>query len=216
MNATRIIVFAKAPLPGAAKTRLIPALGPDGAARLARQMLDFTIGVATDARLGPVELCMSPAPGAAEWQGLSFDAGIELSDQGDGHLGARMAGAARRSIACGELVILLGTDCPDLSVPLLRQADAALRETGAVIHCTADGGYALLGLSRYDEELFREIPWSSAHVATETLRRFAQLDWPLHFGRTLHDVDEPEDLIWLPSGWIPAGSSQTNEKADAR
>lgn len=211
MNSTRLVIFAKAPRPGAAKTRLIPALGSEGAARLARRLLDFTLDIALGARLGPVELCMSPAPGAVEWEGLSFPPGVEISDQGDGDLGARLARAARRTIARGENVMLLGTDCPELSIPLLRRADAALSETGSVIHCAADGGYALLGLSRYDDELFREIPWGSARVAAETLRRFAALEWPLHIGQTLPDVDVPEDLARVPSGWIDHGGQPRND-----
>ena len=57
---TRIIIFAKAPVPGFAKTRLIPALGEAGAAGLARQMLFDTLKEALAAGIGPVELCVWP------------------------------------------------------------------------------------------------------------------------------------------------------------
>ncbi|MGH8223356.1 MAG: TIGR04282 family arsenosugar biosynthesis glycosyltransferase [Woeseiaceae bacterium] len=198
----RIIVLAKAPCPGAVKTRLIAALGPQGAATLARRMLESTLAAAVGARLGPVELCMSPDPGASEWQRVTLPDGIERSAQGEGNLGARLARVAERGIARDGRVMLIGTDCPALSATLLRMAAAALLETGAVIYCTADGGYALLGLSRYDELLFRGIPWGGPGVAAATLRRFVHLKWPLHVGRTLHDVDEPQDLAQLPAGWM--------------
>ncbi len=202
MNNVRVIVFAKAPRPGAVKTRLITALGPQGAATLAKRMLEWTLAAAVGARLGPVELCMSPAPGSSEWYGVAIPDGIEMSAQGEGHLGERLARAAERGIARDERVMLIGTDCPALSATLLRKAAAALLETGAVIYGTADGGYALLGLSRYEELLFRGIPWGGPEVAAATLRRFAHLNWPVHVGRTLHDVDEPQDLAQLPAGWI--------------
>lgn len=202
MTDVRITVLAKAPRPGAVKTRLIDALGPAGAAELARRMLESTLAAAIGARLGPVELCMSPDPGDADWKGVTLPDGIELTAQGDGNLGARLARAAKRGIAREGRVMLIGTDCPGLSATLLRNAARALVETGAVIYCTADGGYALLGLSRFDDLLFRGIAWGGPDVAAATLRRFVHLNWPLHVGRTLHDVDEPRDLVQLPAGWI--------------
>jgi rSAM/selenodomain-associated transferase 1 len=198
MSLTRVIVFAKAPQPGAAKTRLIPALGADAAARLAERMLAATLRTAIDAQLGPVELCMAPDPGTPEWSTVPLPVEIELSAQGAGDLGARLARAARRAIERGETVLLIGTDCVEMSAEILREAASAVAQVGAVIHCTADGGYALLGLTRFDALLFKEMPWSTAVVAAETLRRFERLGWPVRIGQTLHDVDSPADLALLP------------------
>ena len=72
MNQTRIIVIAKEPRPGKVKTRLIPALGEAGAARLADRMLRHTLAQALDANIGPVELCVSPDPAAEYWQQLDL------------------------------------------------------------------------------------------------------------------------------------------------
>src|SRR5688500_18866251 len=90
MAATRIVILAKAPVAGSAKTRLIPLLGADGAARAAAQMLGLTVRHAADAGLGTPELCASPAPDDAAWHG-HLPAGVLLSDQGSGDLGARLA-----------------------------------------------------------------------------------------------------------------------------
>ncbi|MBR9857611.1 MAG: glycosyltransferase [Gammaproteobacteria bacterium] len=202
---TRIIIFAKAPIAGLAKTRLIPALGTDGAARLAEQMLSSTLNAAMNANIGPVELCMSPAPGAIEWRDVPLPAGIEFSDQGDGDLGRRMAGATRRCLVdnkhLNERVLLIGTDCPQLSPALLRRAAERLAGHDALLHPTLDGGYALLGLHHFNISLFEHIPWSTERVADLTRERITQLGWRCVIGERLLDIDEPNDLFWLPSAW---------------
>ncbi|HEV2079514.1 MAG TPA: TIGR04282 family arsenosugar biosynthesis glycosyltransferase [Allosphingosinicella sp.] len=184
---TRIAIFAKAPLPGQVKTRLIPALGPDGAAALARRMLADTCREALAARTGTVELCLS---GSLE----KIPEGVELSRQGEGDLGERLARAAERVIGKGEAVMFIGTDCPALNASRLKQASAELERNDAVIHPTFDGGYALLGLKRYDASIFNGIEWSTSTVAADTIGRISALGWSLHVGETLLDIDEPEDL----------------------
>ena len=201
MNAIRIVVFAKAAVPGRVKTRLIPALGEDGAAQLAERMLARALQQALAAAVGPVELCMSPAPDAPEWAGIPLPAGIETSDQGEGDLGARMARAAQRAIARGEAVLLTGTDCPDLTADRLRVAAAQLGRHDAVLHRAEDGGYPLLGLRAFDARLFENMPWSTPAVADLTLQRLAALGWKVWVGDTLRDIDEPADL--LHAGSIP-------------
>ena len=202
---TRIIIFAKAPVAGRAKTRLIPALGADGAARLARRMLSSTLNAGLNANIGPVELCMSPAPDAIEWRHLPLPAGIEFSDQGDGDLGRRMARATRRCLVdnkhLNERVLLIGTDCPQLSPALLRRATERLADHDALLHPTHDGGYALLGLNHFHISLFEHIPWSTERVTDLTRERIAQLGWRCVIGERLQDIDEPNDLFWLPSSW---------------
>ena len=191
--ATRIVIFAKAPVPGAVKTRLIPALGAEGAARLARDMLAGTVAEAIAAGLAEPELCASPSPDADAWRGL-LPAGVRLTDQGSGDLGERLAAAARRVIGDGERVLLIGTDCPDLDAGLLRDATARLGRDDAVMLPASDGGYVLLGLRRYDPSLFDGIAWSTDTVAAETIARIEALGWSLHVGETLRDIDEPADL----------------------
>ena len=201
MNAVRIVVFAKAPVPGRVKTRLIPALGETGAAQLAERMLEQALQQALAAAVGPVELCMSPAPDAPEWAGIALPAGIETSDQGEGDLGARMARAVQRATAQGGAVLLTGTDCPDLTAERLRVAAARLAGHDAVLHRAEDGGYPLLGLRAFDASLFQSMPWSTAAVADLTLQRLAALGWTVWVGDTLRDIDEPADLIH--AGAIP-------------
>ena len=208
MSTTRIVVIAKAPQPGRVKTRLIPALGAEGAAALAARMLACTLVVAfeaagaadtADPALGVVELCASPAPGDPAWQGVVVPAGLRWSAQGEGDLGARMAGAARRGLAGGERVLLIGTDCPALDAACLRTAAEALDEVEAVIVPSFDGGYVLLGLRRFDPSLFEGIAWSTSTVAAATRVRLDALAWSYQVLPALQDIDVPADLVHLPS-----------------
>lgn len=199
MSATRIVILAKAPVAGGAKTRLIPLLGAQGAARVAAQMLTLTVRHAQGAGLGVPELCASPAPDDAAWRG-HLPAGVRLSDQGAGDLGERLAAAAARVIAAGERVLLIGTDCPALDATRLRRAAAALDDHDAVLFPASDGGYVLFGLRRCDPALFRGIRWSSSEVAAVTRQRIADLGWSLFVGDTLTDVDEPAD--YRPADWL--------------
>jgi rSAM/selenodomain-associated transferase 1 len=201
MASVRTLVFAKAPQPGLAKTRLIPQLGAAGAAALARRMLDHMLANALSAAIGPVELCASPALDQEAWRAIALPSNIAHSAQGEGDLGARLARHARRIVTAGEAVFLVGTDCIQLDADALRAAARALQSHDCVLHPTADGGYALLGLRHYDDSLFTQIAWSTDSVARTTLERIQRLGWSLHQGAVLHDIDEPADLRHLPEGW---------------
>jgi rSAM/selenodomain-associated transferase 1 len=199
MRRVRIIVFSKAPRPGFAKARLIPALGQEGSAGLAHAMLSYTLSESLAAGIGKVELCVTPSIGDVSWRGFSMPDGILITDQGEGDLGDRLARAAHRSLKQGESVLLIGTDCVEMSADLLCNAVRMLSEYDAVMHCTSDGGYALLGLNRFSPTLFAGIPWSTDAVAFTTLGKIGQMGWAVHVGRLLHDIDEPRDLKHLPT-----------------
>jgi hypothetical protein len=184
---TRIIVFAKQPVAGRVKTRLIPVLGAAGAARLAGEMLARTLAEAEATGLA-VELCGEPD--AALWH----EGPARCTAQGDGDLGERLARAACRVLGEGEPVLLIGADCPELDRHRLAAAADALAVHDAVIHPAGDGGYVLLGLRFFDPTLFAGIAWSTASVFEETLRRIDALGWSVDVRETLRDVDEPADL----------------------
>jgi len=198
----RILIFAKAPRAGAAKTRLIPALGADRAAALAHRMLDRMLASAIEAACGTVELCASPAIDSTDWRDVALPRHLAISAQGEGDLGARLARHALRAIKQDGGVLLVGTDCLELDATKLRDAAQALRNVDTVLHPTFDGGYALLGLRRFDASLFDGIEWSTASVAETTRQRIAQLGRTLHLAATLHDIDEPADLAHVPAEWL--------------
>ena len=191
--ATRIVIFAKAPVPGSVKTRLIPLLGEAGAARLAQRMLADTVENALAAGLATPELCATPHPDDSAWLG-HLPAGVRLSDQGPGDLGQRLAAAAKRVIDCDERILLIGTDCPELDGKRLGEAAFRLESHDAMIHPARDGGYVLLGLARTDPSLFEDIAWSTNTVAATTIARIEALGWSLFVGDVLSDIDDPVDF----------------------
>jgi uncharacterized protein len=156
-------------------------------------LIKHTLKAARRASLGAVELHGAPA----DDDFLRYCAatyGADLVAQRDGNLGARMAGAVSRTIAQGGCAILIGTDCPVMTPCHLRRAAQAL-EAGhdAVFVPTEDGGYALVGMARYDSRIFEGIVWSTSSVMRDTRDRLLSLGWRWAELETLWDVDEPED-----------------------
>ncbi len=191
---TRLIVFAKAPQPGAVKTRLIPLLGAEGAAALHARLVGHTLATATAADIGAVELCCAPHADDPFFSDCGNRYGVSLASQTSGDLGVRMRDAFARTLHDARHVILIGTDCPALTVSHLRQAAQALTGGGdAVLAPAEDGGYVLIGLSRCDDALFDDIAWGSAQVMAATRECLRCLQWRWRELETLWDVDRPED-----------------------
>lgn len=208
MKTVRIVIFAKAPLAGFAKTRLIPALGRQGAADLAQRLLLHTLHEAVKSQVGPAQLCVTPSATDSVWQTMHIPKAVRLADQGEGDLGARMARAAERVIAAGESVLLIGTDCPQLDATQLEQAALALQNAEATLVPAFDGGYVLIGLNRFDPSVFSGIAWSTNSVTNATMHRLKKLDWSVKTLPTLHDIDKPSDLKWLPKSWLGTASTK--------
>ena len=187
-----IAVLAKAPLPGFAKTRLIPALGADGAASLQARLVARTVATACAAVIGPVTLWATPDESDPLFRAMDALFGVGLAHQGSGDLGARMLAA----IAAANMpALVIGTDCPALTSEHLRAAADVLRGGGdAVVIPTEDGGYALIGMRAPAPALFSDMHWSSPDVMDETRRRLRELGLTWQEPATLWDVDRPEDL----------------------
>lgn len=203
---TCIILFAKFPAQGMAKTRLQPALGIEGAAQMARRLLLHSIEQAIATGF-TVELCVSPAPIDPCWQALNLPDSLRWSAQADGDLGLRMLTASQRALhplesKRFEQVLLIGTDCPNLTTIRIRQAAQQLETQDSVMIPAFDGGYVLFGFKQVADRLFSNIEWSTASVAKITQQRLAELSWSVKLLAPLPDIDEPEDLPYLPEGWL--------------
>jgi uncharacterized protein len=194
LQTVQVAVFAKAPVPGLAKTRLIPALGAEGAARLQRQLTRTALRTAQDARLGPVTLWCAPDAAHRFFRALRKTAGVNCRVQPDGDLGERMHAAFSLHCSTGPL-LLIGTDCPPLTPAHLRMAaDALMAGDEAVFHPAVDGGYVLVGLRHPQAALFRDIAWSTDAVMKQTRERARQAGLRLRELDSLWDLDTPADL----------------------
>jgi uncharacterized protein len=196
-NAT-LVVLAKAPIPGFAKTRLIPRLGADGAAELHAILLERTLRTALASGFGSLALWGTPGESSPFFAGLSAAAAFDRRDQPAGDLGARMLAAVEAYLGAGP-VMLVGTDCPELAPGHLERARAALDGgADAVLLPAEDGGYAALGLARVDPSLFEGVRWGSPEVMAATRERIRRLGWTAHeLSPCVRDVDVPADVEWL-------------------
>ncbi len=210
----RIIVFAKAPVAGQCKTRLIPALGEQGAAELHAQLLHHTLRTSTDARLCPVELWCADNSDHPFIKACSEQYDVVVRQQQGNNLGERMHHAFQQILTDNTFAILIGSDCPTLGK---QDLDDALLALHSGIDCTLnpamDGGYVAIGLSRLDSTLFDNIHWGTASVYEETLQRLKTLDWWWKKLATHHDIDRPEDLEHLKLHPSPSSQKWITTKA---
>jgi rSAM/selenodomain-associated transferase 1 len=190
-----VVVMAKAPVAGSAKTRLAPVLGAEGAAALAQRLLDHALAQALAAGIGPVTLCAAPDAHHAAfdaWRGLH---GLELASQSEGDLGTRMHDVFQQHTGP---VLLMGSDAPALDAALLRRAADALAQVDAVFVPAFDGGYALVGLHRPCAALFEHMVWSVPAVMAHTRERAREAGMRHLELDPVHDIDGPGDLAHLP------------------
>jgi uncharacterized protein len=203
----RVIVFARAPVPGRAKTRLIPALGAEGAAALAARLTEHSLSAATRARVGPVELWCAPDVSHPFFVRCAQRYGVALRSQGRGDLGRRM----HRALAASTPAILIGSDLPGMTPAYLRAAARALRRSDVVVGPAGDGGYGLIGLRAPQPSLFAGVSWGAPAVLAQTRRRIGRAGLRARELATLYDVDRPADLNRLPRGAIDKQSTRREE-----
>jgi rSAM/selenodomain-associated transferase 1 len=204
-----LILFARPPLPGRAKTRLIPLLGESGAADLYRAFLADAAALARAVRKARPTVGLT-----AEWA-MDGESPEEFSPvawlpgpflhraQTGADLGSRMAAALGRRLAWGGHAVLIGTDFPDLPPEIPLAAFEALERmardspSNAIIGPASDGGYYLMGLSRPVPEIFTSVEWGTDRVFEATLQKLKTLNIPVHILSEWHDVDGPEDFAEL-------------------
>ena len=187
--------MTREPVPGQVKTRLLSALSPAEAAALHRSMTEHCCRV----------LCSTGAvvqlwvDGNADAFAACASLGATVRRQPAGDLGQRMAFIVETGLRECAAVVLAGSDCPFIDGDYLRAAVAALKDNDAVLGPALDGGYVLLGLNRFSEDLFKGIEWGGAGVLRDTLKALDGLGWRYALLEPLRDIDRPEDLPHLPA-----------------
>ena len=203
-----VVLFTRLPKPGRAKTRLIPALGADGAAALQRQMTGLAVARAwAFCTAAPGRRLVVAFDGGSEREMRAWLGPLTYVSQGEGDLGARMQRAA-----CGEFqrgaraVMIIGADCPRLGIPFLESAEQALENSDLVLGPASDGGYYLVGMRRVVEAIFTGIPWGTGEVLHRSVHRALQAGIEPALLELLPDVDESPDL---PDAWAALTASRT-------
>ena len=191
----RLLLMARAPVAGESKTRLIPALGAEGAALLQGYLVERQVRQALSAGLAPLSLWGAGECGHPLFRRMRQRYAITLHCQQGRDLGARMAHAVSESLVGAHYVILFGSDIPELDGNVLHQSCQAMEEgVDAVLVPAEDGGYALIGLRCAHPALFSDIDWGSDRVMAQTRERMKRLGWRWVELAPLWDLDRPQDL----------------------
>ena len=189
-----LILFVKYPEPGRVKTRLAVGVGPEQAAAIYQDLVELAWRAASDWCHHPPHSSSSPPPSRTLW--LYFDPPSRESEMKAWF--ARYPSPADLPMAW--IAQPEGTDCPSLTAKGLETASLRLRLSDAVLGPAADGGYYLIGLTRYHPNAFRKIPWSSTQTLAATLAALHLLKWNVAELPVLHDIDTQADWeLWLQS-----------------
>ena len=189
-----LLQFAREPVEGAVKTRMMPHLSAQQACQLHCELVLWTSGQLAASCLGDTELCVAGDPGHPLFARCSERGMHRISQQRGEDLGERMFVALRDSLRRYSKVILVGSDCPAIDRVYLEQAVRGLDKAPLVLGPADDGGYVLIGASCINGALFDNIPWGTARVYAATVLAMRQQG--LHWLElpALADVDRPDDL----------------------
>lgn len=187
-----IAMFAKAPVLGKVKTRLIPALGEQGALDLYLSLLQGQMQVLNSSKLSSIQLWVDENP---EHPAFSQFKG-EIKVQKGKNLGDRMADAAQSVLSHFKAVLIIGSDCPDIDEVYLEQALTSLYDKASdiVLGPAMDGGYVLIGMKQANANLFQGIAWGTETVRRDTLKLISRNKLNLVELPVLRDIDTTEDL----------------------
>lgn len=200
-----IIVFARAPRPGHCKTRLIPAYGKHGAARLYRHLARKTVASAVASGCGPVQLWQAGLPSHPFLRELANGYQLQTRTQCSGDLGQRMAHAIAAALNDGaDIVLLVGTDAANLCAADFRSAARTFCDgADAVLQPSLDGGYVLIGARRAPAGALRGIDWSSGKELSQTRTRLERRQFRVSMLAPRLDIDSASDVRRAKrEGWL--------------
>ncbi|MBI2825054.1 MAG: TIGR04282 family arsenosugar biosynthesis glycosyltransferase [Planctomycetia bacterium] len=195
----RLIIFTRYPEAGRVKTRLIPLLGPVGAAELHHRLTAQTLGWARSMaaeRALRVEVHFDG--GTADLMSARFGGGLTYVPQVEGDLGAKLIAAAA---TMNGATVVIGTDSPDLGPAVVLKAFEALRSADLVLGPASDGGYYLIGLNRPTPQVFLGVPWGTDRVCRKTEQIAMGAGLSIVRLRVLDDIDRPEDIKRRAGDW---------------
>ncbi|KZX60118.1 hypothetical protein A3709_12495 [Halioglobus sp. HI00S01] len=197
MQEALIIQFAKEPVPGQVKTRMLPALDPEQAAKLHCDLVFWTAQTLTSAAVGDVELAVAGAVESPLFEQCRKLGVHDIRPQQGVGLGQRMFHALKDGLSRYRYVLLVGSDCPQIDSAYLRQALAALADSDVVLGPAEDGGYVLIGVKAVAWSWFDGVHWGTDSVYRQTVARLEADGVRWDALPVLQDIDRPEDLhLW--------------------
>jgi rSAM/selenodomain-associated transferase 1 len=186
-----IIIFYRNPVKGAVKTRLAAGIGDEAALTVYKQLSEMTMKAVRPVASEKIVYYDQYIIHDDIWTEDDFEKNIQAGSD----LGERMAAAFRHGFKQGyDRILIIGTDCPDLTTGMLEDAFNLLDTRDAVIGPAVDGGYYLLGLKRFIPEVFQDMVWGSDQVFQQTMIRLKQLGQSVCLLEPLRVIDRPEDL----------------------
>jgi rSAM/selenodomain-associated transferase 1 len=196
---TCLIIFAKSPIPGKVKTRLIPYITPTEAAELYKAFVTDIICDTHKLKCEQVTIAYTPSNAEATFHSICGRSVNYLPQKGN-NLGERMKNAFKHSFDKGfKRTVIIGTDSPTLPLSYIRDAFDALKEAPVTIGPTFDGGYYLIGLSEQNDAIFDGVDWSTSRVFGQTMTRIQAINKQLYVLPPWYDVDTSDNLEFLRS-----------------
>ena len=198
MTKNKLLIFTKSPVLGEVKTRLQPEYSQEQSLLVHKNLLLNTLDRTKSIKGIDIELCCTPDRTTMFFLDCENKFPIALSNQYGADLGERMAFSFSVALQTYEKVVVIGTDCPDISEDYIAQAFLALDDNDATIGPAVDGGYVLLGLRKFSPEIFQDVSWGSGTVFVQTENALNELSWSYTELGIMHDVDHAEDLQRYP------------------
>lgn len=190
-----LLVFAKAPVAGQVKTRLIPGVGRQRAVELYKEFLTITLETAEQASFAEIQLWVSGDINHKYIEYLKNKYSVTLCQQEGNGLGERMSNAFASALAIYSNAVLIGSDCPSLlSVDLKTAVDFLENGKDIVLGPAEDGGYYLIGLKKNKPELFSDINWGKETVFSETCMLIEKMNLNAGVLAKRADIDRASDL----------------------
>ncbi len=194
-----LIIFAKSPIPGTVKTRLIPHITPTEAAELYKAFVTDIFCNTHKLKCERVTIAYTPSNAEATFQSVCGQSANYLPQKGF-NLGERMKNAFMYSFNKGsKRTVIIGTDSPTLPLSYIQKAFDVLKEVPVTIGPTFDGGYYLIGLSEQNYAIFDGVDWSTSNVFSQTLARIQAINKQLYVLPPWYDVDTSDNLEFLSS-----------------
>ena len=191
MNKNELIIFVKNPVEGEVKTRLASSVGDKKALEVYQQLLKITAGESADVKADKLVSYSKYVEESDDFEENIFEKSVQIK----GNLGEKMKHAFRSGFDGGyHRIVLIGSDCPEISESLIDEAFEKLSDADSVIGPSDDGGYYLIGLSRFLPEIFDDIEWSTSSVLTSTVKALDDVEATYHVLKKLNDIDTESDL----------------------